>query len=120
MYAKPDPQELIRRLPSTLSGILEVKTAHAVGTDAQAIVVPRGCTVSSATIATLVRMIESLPEPAQEQVVEHLREYLPDLQDEVQWDDATARSQLALVQAARAAKREIAGGQAEHFDVDRL
>lgn len=49
--------------------------------------------MSSATIATLVKMIESLPAPAQEQVVEHLREYLPDLQDEVRWDELLQRTQ---------------------------
>lgn len=42
--------------------------------------------MSSPAIATIVKMLESLPESAQEQVVEHLREYLADLQDELEWD----------------------------------
>ena len=76
--------------------------------------------MSSATIATLVKMIESLPAPAQEQVVEHLREYLPDLQDEVRWDELLQRTQPGLVEAARKARAEMAAGQAEPLDTDRL
>jgi hypothetical protein len=36
----------------------------------------------SRTIATLVKIMESLPETLQDKVVEHLREYLEDLRDE--------------------------------------
>ncbi|MCX6364070.1 MAG: hypothetical protein NTW58_07865 [Actinobacteria bacterium] len=46
-------------------------------------------------------MIESLPDPAQEQVVEHLREYLPDVQDEVRWNELIQKTQPNLVVAAR-------------------
>lgn len=38
--------------------------------------------MSSATITTIIRMVESLPEDLQEQVAEHLREYILDLEDE--------------------------------------
>jgi hypothetical protein len=76
--------------------------------------------VSSATIATLVKMIESLPAPAQEQVVEHLREYLPDLQDEVRWDELIQSTQPSLVAAARKARQDRAAGQAAPLDFDRL
>ena len=76
--------------------------------------------MSSATIATLVKMIESLPAPAQEQVVEHLREYLPDLQDEVRWDELIQRTQPSLIEAARKARHEKAAGQATPLDSDRL
>ena len=66
--------------------------------------------MSFATIATLVKMIESLPAAAQEQVVEHLHEYLPDLQDEVRWDEILQSTQPSLVEAARKARREKAAG----------
>ncbi len=69
--------------------------------------------MSSTAIVTLIRMLESLPEPAQDQAVEHLREYLADVQDETQWDDQFKRTQPQLVAAARRAKREIAAGRAE-------
>ena len=35
--------------------------------------------MSSETIATVIKMMESLPETAQEQVVEYLREYIEEL-----------------------------------------
>jgi hypothetical protein len=76
--------------------------------------------VSTTTIATLIKMIESLPDPAQEQVVEHLREYLPDVQDEVRWDELIQKTQPNLVEAARTAKQERASGQAAPLDSDRL
>ena len=37
--------------------------------------------MSSTAIATMTKMMESLPEPVQDQVVEHLREYLEESQD---------------------------------------
>ncbi len=67
----------------------------------------------STTIATVEKMLESLPEEMQERVVEHLREYILDLQDELQWDALFERTQQQLVAAARRAKQEIAAGQAE-------
>ena len=60
--------------------------------------------MSSATIATLVKMIESLP----------------NLQDEVRWDELLQRTQPGLVEAARKARAEMAAGQAEPLDTDRL
>ena len=64
-------------------------------------------------------MMESLPGPVQDQVVDHLREYLADLQDELQWDAQFARTQQELVAAARRARKEIAKGRAEPMDYDR-
>ncbi len=57
-------------------------------------------------------MLESLPEPVQNQVVDHLREYLEDLRDELQWDSLFEKTQPQLVAAARRAKQEIAEGEA--------
>lgn len=74
----------------------------------------------SKAIATIVKMLESLPESAQEQVVEHLREYLADLQDELEWDALFEKTQPQLAQAAQRAKKEIAEGRAEPMDYDRL
>lgn len=37
--------------------------------------------MSAPAIETVVRMMEALPEPAQDQLVEHLREYLADFTD---------------------------------------
>ncbi|RLT32090.1 MAG: hypothetical protein DWI57_18690 [Chloroflexi bacterium] len=74
--------------------------------------------MSSTAIATMTKMLESLPEPAQEQVVEHLRDYLEDLQDDLQWNILFKRTQPQLIAAARRAKQEIAQGLAKPMDFD--
>ena len=66
----------------------------------------------STASATVVKMMESLPETAQNQVVEHLREYVSELQDELQWESLFKRTQPQLVAAARRAKNEKAEGRA--------
>ncbi|MBI4641404.1 MAG: hypothetical protein HY731_11965 [Candidatus Tectomicrobia bacterium] len=76
--------------------------------------------MSSTAIATMIKMIESLPENAQNQVVEHLREYIEDLRDELQWDMLFESTQPQLVAAAKRAKREIAEGHAKRLDVNQL
>jgi hypothetical protein len=76
--------------------------------------------MESTAIATVVKMLESLPTSVQDQVVEHLCEYLADLQDELEWDSLFKRTQPQLVAAARRAKQEIAEGQAEPLDYDQL
>jgi hypothetical protein len=76
--------------------------------------------MTSNAIATVTKMLESLPEAVQDQVVEHLREYLADLQDELEWDRLFQRTQPQLVAAARRAKQEIAEGHAQPLDYDAL
>ena len=75
---------------------------------------------STPSIATIIKMLESLPESVQEQVVEHLREYLADLQDELKWDNLFERTQFQLVAAARRAKQEMMQGRAQPMDYERL
>ena len=76
--------------------------------------------MSSTAIATVTKMMESLPEPVQDQVVDHLREYLEDLRDELQWDSLFEKTQPQLVAAARRAKQEIAEGKAKPMNFDQL
>ena len=76
--------------------------------------------MSSTAIATVTKMIESLPDPLQDQVVDHLREYLEDLQDELRWDSLFKETQPQLMAAARRARQEIAEGHAKPMDYDRL
>lgn len=75
---------------------------------------------STAAIMTVTKMLESLPETVQERVVEHLREYLADLQDELEWDSLFEQTQPQLAAAARRAKQEIAQGRAQPMDYERL
>ncbi|TEU17516.1 MAG: hypothetical protein E3J21_08165 [Anaerolineales bacterium] len=76
--------------------------------------------MSSTAIATVIKMMESVPETVQDQVVEHLREYLEDLQDELQWDTLFKKTQPQLIAAARRARKEIAEGLAQPMDYDQL
>jgi len=76
--------------------------------------------MSSVVIATVIKMLESLPEPAQDRVADHLREYIEDLRDEVQWDTTFKKTQPQLIAAARRAKEQIAAGQANPLDPDEL
>ena len=74
----------------------------------------------STAIVTVTKMMESLPETVQIQVMEHLRDYIEDLQDEGQWDISFEKTQQELAAAARRAKQEIADGHAKPMDYDRL
>jgi hypothetical protein len=74
----------------------------------------------STAVATVIKMIESLPEVAQDQVVEHLQEYIQDLRDESLWDVSFKKTQPQLMAAARRARQEIAGGQAKPLDLNQL
>ena len=65
-------------------------------------------------------MMESLPIEIQDRVVEHIREYVSDLQDEARWDESFRKTQDNLVVAARRAKQEIAEGQASAMDYEQL
>jgi hypothetical protein len=74
----------------------------------------------SNAIATVVKMLESLPEAKQDQVVEHLRDYIEDLIDELRWDRAFENTQDQLAAAAQRAKKEMAKGKAKPLDYDQL
>jgi hypothetical protein len=76
--------------------------------------------MSSPAIATVLTMMESLPEEAQDKVAEHLREYIQELHDEIKWDESFKKTQSKLVAAARRAKKEMAEGKAQPMDYDRL
>lgn len=76
--------------------------------------------MSAEAIATLVKMLESLPETSQGQVVEHLRQYIEDLRDELQWDLSFEKTERQLAAAGKRAKQEIAKGRAKPMDFERL
>ena len=76
--------------------------------------------MTTAAITTVTKMMETLPEPTQNQVVTHIRDYLAEIQDEKKWDTAFQNSQTSLIKAARRAKQEIAEGLSEPMDYSRL
>jgi hypothetical protein len=52
--------------------------------------------MSSTAIATIVKMVEFLPDDLQEKVVDHIRSYIADLENEAQWDASFNRTQNSL------------------------
>lgn len=76
--------------------------------------------MSSTAITTLVKMVESLPDELQEKVVEHIRDYIADLEDEKRWDTLFQETQGNLVAAAQKAKQEIVAGQSVPMDYEQL
>jgi len=76
--------------------------------------------MASAPTMTIIKMLEALPEPLQDHVVEHVREYIEDLRDEFRWNESFFRTQETLVTAARLARREIAEGKASPLDIAKL
>ena len=76
--------------------------------------------MASNAIATITRMMETLPEALQSQIVEHMREYIAELEDELRWEVSFNKTQEQLIAAAHQAKQEIAAGKAEPMDLDRL
>ena len=76
--------------------------------------------MASAAILTMTKMMERLPEPAQDQALEYLRNYIAELRSEQKWDQLFSETQDQLVSAARKARQEIAEGKAQPMDFDRL
>ena len=76
--------------------------------------------MSSTAITTMTKMMESLPETTQLRVVDHLRDYIEDLQDEIKWNASFEETQPQLITAARRAKQEIAEGRAKPMDYSQL
>lgn len=72
--------------------------------------------MSSGAIETVTRMLESLPESAQDRVVEHLREHIETLADELRWNESFEKTQSQLTEAARRAREEIASGHGRPMD----
>ncbi len=76
--------------------------------------------MSSPAINTVIKMMESLSEDQQNELVEHLREYIQDLQDELKWQDSFNKSQDKLIAAAKLAKQQVAQGKAKPMDYNKL
>ncbi len=76
--------------------------------------------MTSTAIATVIKMMETLPETAQNQVVEHLRDCIAEMQDEIQWEVSFKKTQQQLTAAVRRARQEIAAGHAEPLDHNQL
>ncbi len=76
--------------------------------------------MATPALTTILKMIEDLPEDQQNQLADHLREYLADMEDEQQWDEAFARTQDKLAEATRSAERQITEGKSKPMDFNHL
>ena len=76
--------------------------------------------MSSNAVASVTKMMESLPEREQDHVVEHVRGCIAEVWDEAQWEATFEETQEQLVAAARRAKEEIAAGHSAPMDYGRL
>jgi hypothetical protein len=74
----------------------------------------------SPTVTTIVKMVESLPNELQEQVLEHVRVYIAELDEEKRWDTSFKQTENNLVAAARKAKGVIATGLSTLMDYEQL
>ena len=69
---------------------------------------------------TMLRMFESLPEQLQENVVEHMREYIEDIREEKKWKESFVKTEDKLIVAARQARQEITEGKAMPLNINQL
>lgn len=70
--------------------------------------------------ATMMKMLESVPEQLQEEVIEHMRDYIEDIRDEARWKESFSRTQDKLVAVARQTRKEISEGKASPMDIEKL
>jgi len=76
--------------------------------------------MASATTETMIKMMENLPEGLQDRVLEHMREYVHNIREEIKWNESFSKSQNKLIAAARQARKEISEGKSLPFDSDML
>ena len=76
--------------------------------------------MTTTVTVTMMKMLDTLPEGLQERALEHLREYIEDIREDMQWNESFSHSQSKLVTAARQARRSIAEGESTPLDLDML
>jgi translation initiation factor 2B subunit (eIF-2B alpha/beta/delta family) len=76
--------------------------------------------MDTAAATTMMKMLESIPDSLQEEVVEHMRDYIEDMRDKTKWKELFSQTQDKLIAAARKARQDIAEGKASLMDVDKL
>ncbi len=74
----------------------------------------------SAPIETVIKMMEPLPETAQNLIVERMRDYIEEMRDDIRWESLFSQTENNLIKAARRAKLEIAEGHSEPMDLGKL
>ena len=65
-------------------------------------------------------MLESLPTALQEKVVEQVREFIADIEDEERWQASFEQTHERLMASAQKAKQAIAEGRSSPMDYEQL
>lgn len=65
-------------------------------------------------------MMETLPKAEQNQVVEAVRAYIANQQDDANWDNQFDSTQAKLTEAARKARKQIEEDGSQPFNLDCL
>ena len=76
--------------------------------------------MSTATTETMIKMVENIPDVFHDRVLEHMREYIDSLCEEVQWNDSFSNTQNKLIAAAKQARKEIAEGKSTPLNLEKL
>jgi len=76
--------------------------------------------MDTSAATTMIKMLESVPDKLQEDIVEHMRDYIEDIRDEDKWKDSFSRATDKLIATARQARQEIAGGKGSPLDIEKL
>lgn len=58
----------------------------------------------------MTKMMEYLPENVQNLVMEHMKKYISNLQDELEWDALFQKTQNQVMSAAQRVREEISKG----------
>ena len=80
----------------------------------------QGVNMVTPALTNILKTVEELPEALQNQLAEHIREYLADIEDDEIWDKTFARTQDQLARITREAERQIKEGKSEPMDFSRL
>jgi len=72
------------------------------------------------TATTAIKMLESLPEGAQEYVVERMRHLIEELQYEFKWQKSFRSSAKKLEKIAKKIHQEMEEGNTEEMDYNKL
>ena len=75
---------------------------------------------TTAAMATMMKMLESLPEQIQERVMEHLREYVEDIRDEAEWNKSFSKNQDKLISIAKQSRKDVRDGKSEPMNMKKL
>ena len=74
----------------------------------------------TAAAVTIAYMIEPLPPHSQEQIVDHLRSFIEDMREDIQWNDSFTKTQGGLIAMAKQAKLAVKQGKASPMDISQL